>query len=431
MLYIIKNNQFHSSNSIPDQLLQINPFKASRIKSGWLITSSDGKGWCMLNDEEYTVFQKLNSHPSAMRKMIREEKKDEFIAALVQCGLMKPMYGKMILTFDVEIDASPFYLTLILSARCNLSCRYCYLGIEIPARQHYLDATVARDIIRSAFNLPHNHIVIDFGEIALSISLFRELVLFAESLQRERPEKEVTLAIQTNGGGLKQSVLDFLEIHKVVVGLSLDGPNWLHNQVRMSPSGQGNHSCAERGVQEIIKRNMEHIVLCTISAANFRYPEDLVAYFLQLGISHFAFKPVIRRGSALDVWQTVGISLNEYKEFLNGVVNYAIKNRNWKALDANLTQNLFRLMDDPRGWTNRCPGGQCGAGLDMLVVNPYGYFYPCPRLTSLGKSTLFLGETFAKAIQTGMRLDTHIQGQQCASQTIVMGFAVCSRKKQW
>lgn len=415
MRYIFVQDKCQYPKPLRNQPLQFSSHRACRNKYGWLIVSPDTKGWCTLNDEEYAVFQELTMQSSPIIGNESGTKEhDGFIAALIQCRLVEPVCGGINTRPNIDNHSSPFHLTLILSAHCNLSCRYCYLGMDTTVQRSYLNVTVAREAIRNVFTVPHKHITIDFGEIDLSFPLFRELVLFTKTLQRESPEKVVILAIQTNGTSLKPSVLDFLEHHKVFVGISLDGPHWLHNQIRVSPSGQGSHLRAQRGLQEIIEREMEHIVLCTISSANVKHPETLIDYFIRLGVSHFALKPVIKRGTALDKWQVVGISSDEYKEFLRHVVNYAIERRTWKALDVNLIHNLFRLMGDPRGWVGRCPGSRCGAGLDMLVVNPYGDFYPCPRLTCLKRNPLFLGVTFDDAIQAVNHLAPRITSKQCA-----------------
>jgi radical SAM protein with 4Fe4S-binding SPASM domain len=417
MRYILAPDTFLHPNLSQNQPLQFVPYKVHRVGDSWFIVSPNTKGWCMLSDQEYAVYQKLAAELCyIIRNEPETKEKDEFVVALTQCGLAEPVSGEANTSPSTHNCAPSFFLTLILSEYCNLACRYCYLDMGDSMRRGYLDVTIAREVIRNVFDMPHKHIVIDFGEIGPSLLLFQKLVSFAETMQRERPDKVMTLAIQTNGINLKPRVLDYLDHHKVFVGISIDGPRQFHDRVRISSSGHGSHFRAEAALQEIIKRGMPHIVLCTISSANVSYPEEIINYFLRLGVSQFAFKPLIKRGKALEEWQILSVTESEYKEFLRSVIDYAIEHRTWKALDLYLTQHLFRLMRDPRGWVNRCPGTQCGAGRDMLVINPYGDFFPCPRLTSLERNSLYLGSTFTDAIRAGMSLALgSFLEEQCAN----------------
>ncbi len=414
MLYIYTPNLSSASYSLQHKALKCSSYRYRQIKDEWLIVSPDTKGWCVLSNNEYAVYQKLATQPFIMiSESLKDQEERDFIASLVECGLVEPFIDGFNADTEIQSSPNPFLLTLILSTHCNLACGYCYLNLSGSVKRSYLNLNTAQEAIRNVFDMPHKKIMIDFGEISLSLSLFQKLVLFTETLQRERPDKSVTLAIQTNGTTLKPSLLDYLEHHNVLLGISMDGPRKFHDQIRVSPSGWGSHIRAELGLQEIIKRSMPHIVLCTVSSVNVEHAEELTDYFLQLGVSHFAFKPVIKRGTALENWQLVGVTVSEYKEFLSGVVNYAIEHQSWNALDVHLTKALFRLLRDPRGWTDRCPSNQCGAGTDMLVVNPNGDYYPCPRLTSLGRNSVFLGSNFADAVRAGYRLGLVSSLRQC------------------
>lgn len=415
MRYISGPSMFSYLNPSQKRLLRFSSHRVCRLNGGWLVVSPSTKGWCELTDQEYATYRAM-ADQSAITTLdeVGTDEKLEFLAALVQCGLIEPEFENPDTISQRLTNSRPFFLTLILSGNCNLSCRYCYLGLD-STRPIHPNVKAAREAIQCAFDRPNDHIVIDFGEIASAYPLFQELVSFARDLQREKPTKAVTLRVQTNGINLKPPVLDYLEQHGIFVGLSLDGPRQLHDQMRVSASGQGSHRQAEAGLREIVQRGMPHIVLCTVSSANVNYPADIVEYFIQLGISHFAFKPVIKRGTAAVAWQEIGVTATEYKEFLSGIVNYAIKRRTWKALDIHLIQHLFRLMRDPRGWVDRCPGDHCGAGTNLLVLNPYGAFYPCPRLASLKQSSLYLGNSLPDAIRAGASLASSALTDRCVT----------------
>jgi radical SAM protein with 4Fe4S-binding SPASM domain len=403
------------TNPILNQTLRCGSYMCRRMNDGWLLVSPSTRGWCTLSELEYLMYQKLASQPSfSITNELGMSETDKFIAALMECGLVvKSVSGSPGTNYEIQEAEKLFRLTLILSTSCNLACRYCYFDSETTIDGICLDLKTGYDAISNAFNVPHKHILIDFGEISQSFSLFQDLLIYASKLQLKRMDKTVSFAIQTNGVGISASMIDFFELHNVFVGISIDGPSQFHDKFRVSPSGKGSHLMAELTIQEIVKRRIPHIILCTVSSANVNYPKEVVDYFLHLGVNHFAFKPVIRRGSAVNDWRIVNVTTSEYKQFLTGIIDYAVMHQTWRALDIYLTQYIFRLMRDPRGWIDRCPGSRCGAGVDLLAVNPLGEFYPCPRLASFDRNPLYLGSTFKDAMQGGMCLASNSPLEQC------------------
>lgn len=387
----LENVHVGSKHSVLSALAQT---RALRTAKGWLLVSPTTGGWCVFDNQEYESYKRGF-------KNITDTEWKLLVFHLVQCRLL-PVNGAT--QNPTAHPSKRFSLTLILSGRCNLACKYCYLGMKAKSPGPDLAPETALKAIRAAFQQPAGEILIDFGEIALNYSLFQELVLFAESLAQEHKDKKLTLAIQTNGTTLKPKVVDFLEAHQVIVGVSLDGPKRIHDQVRVFSSALGSHRSVQDGLREIIRRRMPHIVLCTVSAVNVDRTFEILDYFLGLEIWHFSFKPIIKKANAGVVWDSLGLSINQYCDFLDSIVDYAVVNHNWDALDDRMTKFAFRLLQDPRGWTDHCPTSECACGTHMLVVNPTGAIYPCPRFTSLSGDGLNLGYSLPLAVSSSAKL---------------------------
>lgn len=373
--------------------------RSQQMGERWLVVNQESGAWCLLDDPEYQAFRQIES--ISLQETIPYARTDGsenslFLHHLRQCGVLGEKHTKK----PVDDDPRPFSLTLLSSDRCNLACKYCYLSMAPNQRPSRLGLDLAHQTIRDAFQQAANSILIDFGEIAVNYPFTRDLVLYAERLGQEFPDKKLILAIQTNGTTLTGDILDFLEEHKVIIGVSLDGPRHINDVMRISPSGRGSHARIESGLQEIIRRGMEHIVLCTVSAINIGSATEILDYVLDLGVAHFSFKPVIKRGNAEAEWQSLGVSVPQFCGFLNDVVDYAIHHRNWDALDDRLIKFTFRLLRDPRGWSDACPTADCGCGSNMLVLNPQGVLYPCPRFASTTETGFSLGRDLAQATNT-------------------------------
>lgn len=61
-------------------------------------------------------------------------------------------------------------------------------------------------------------------------------------------------SIQSNGTLLSQAWCDFIKRHDIRIGLSIDGPAYLHDTHRKSRRGKGMHAAAMRGLQ-LLKDN--------------------------------------------------------------------------------------------------------------------------------------------------------------------------------
>ena len=371
------------------------PFDNSeqKIDAQWLISSQQTGAWCLLDNGEYALYKRIQRIITDHNTQDMPLEDRVLLRHLLKCGLIGDETSS-----TTMYPSRPFSLIFILSNRCNLVCKYCYLAMLPLEQKKHLSLEIARRTIWKAFEQATNNLLIDFGEIAIDFSFVSKLIHYAESLQPQFPTKKLALAVQTNGTTLSTEVLDFLQAHNVFVGISLDGPQQLHDQMRILHSGYGSHARIENGLREIIRRKIPHIVLCTISSANVRSASRILNYFLESGVSHFAFKPVIRRGHAQTEWESLGISADDFCEFLQAIVDYAISNQTWDALDDRLVKFTFRLLRDRRGWSDRCPTPECGCGTNMLVVNPQGLLYPCPRYTSIQQDGHNLGDDFSQAI---------------------------------
>lgn len=377
--------------------------RAQRIGGRWLVVAKETGAWCLLEDQEYGAYQQIKnkfSFRAILQNKTNVNENRTFLHHLIRCGII----AENQVNESFICTPRPFSLTLISSDHCNLVCKYCYLSMSPNRHPLQLSPTIAQQNIRDAFQQASDSILIDFGEIAVNYSLAQDLILYTEYLHEQFPDKKLLLAVQTNGTTLTPKVLDFLEDHQIIVGVSLDGPKHIHDMMRVSLSGRGSHSRIESGLREIIRRGIEYIVVCTVSAANIGAAPEILDYFLDLGIAHFSFKPVIRRGNAEASWQSLGVSVQQFCDFLEDVVDYAISNHNWDALDDRLVKFAFRFLRDHRGWSDHCPTAECGCGTDMLVLNPQGVLYPCPRFASTIKKDSHLGYKLSEATTVASQL---------------------------
>ena len=134
-------------------------------------------------------------------------------------------------------------LTKPTGAICNLDCKYCFfLSKEelYPNSKFRMTDEVLERYIRqqceSQAALPEVTISWQGGEPTLmGLDFFRRSVELAAKYRR--PAQSVQYTIQTNGTLLDAEWCAFFREHRVLVGLSVDGPREQHDAYRVDKGG--------------------------------------------------------------------------------------------------------------------------------------------------------------------------------------------------
>jgi len=186
-------------------------------------------------------------------------------------------------------------------AICNLDCAYCfYLSKEklYPGSQFRMPDEVLEEHVRQIIEGQNRHQVSfawQGGEPTLmGIEFFRQAIRYAE--QYKQPHQKIEYSIQTNGVLLDDEWGAFLKANNFLVGLSLDGPPHLHDAYRVDKGGQPTHARVLKGLDFLKKHRVDFNILCTVNAANSRYPLEVYRYFRdEIDAQFVQFIPVVER----------------------------------------------------------------------------------------------------------------------------------------
>lgn len=183
---------------------------------------------------------------------------------------------------------------------CNMSCRYCYyLGKEAlyPAGEPFrmphdlLEAYIVQHIDAS----PDEVIRFSWhgGEpTLLGLDFFREIV----AIQRRHrpPGRIIANGIQTNGTLLNDEWCSFLASEGFAVGLSLDGPQGLHDRCRAGKDGSSTYERTINGYQILKEHGVTTDVLCVVNAQNAERPQEVYRFFKQIEASYLTLLPLVK-----------------------------------------------------------------------------------------------------------------------------------------
>lgn len=282
----------------------------------------------------------------------------------------------------VEETREHYGLIVILNSGCNLACTYCYLGHGAPGDAHAVDTTLAYAAIRAAMGRPEPSILIDFGEFSAAAKVFHDAVRYAQE-QAAAAGKRLRIAVQTNATTLSDEAVRFLAERDAVVGVSLDGPERIHDRARVLRSGRGTYAHVAAALARCRQAGLDYHLIVTIGAHNVAQPGPVLDEIERQAPKTFLCKPILAHGEARTGWDAVGAGSQQIAGFLRAAVGRATVS-GLGMLDQSAAKFLCRLLGDSSGWREGCTSRRCSSGRNLHVLSARGELHACPRFVDPG-----------------------------------------------
>jgi uncharacterized protein len=123
---------------------------------------------------------------------------------------------------------------------------------------------------------------------------FRRAIQFQQKYAR--PGMKIYNSLQTNGTLLDETWCSFFKEHNFLIGLSVDGPQALHDAYRVNKGGEGSFAQVMRGWRLLQSAGVETNILCTVHAANQDFPLEIYRFFRdELGAQFIQYIPIVER----------------------------------------------------------------------------------------------------------------------------------------
>jgi len=203
--------------------------------------------------------------------------------------------------FDQGSGAVPRIHSLLIkpvSALCNLDCEYCfYLDRDsdpyrdLPARTMSLE--VLEHLVDSYlfYSYPNSVFAFQGGEPMLAgLKFYQKLIEFQKEYGRDG--QNVSNALQTNAILINQDWCALLRDYNWLVGVSIDGPEPMHDRYRKNRGGQGTWRQVMRSIELLKAEKVEFNVLCVLSQANVEHPKEVYRFFRSIGVDNIQYIPL-------------------------------------------------------------------------------------------------------------------------------------------
>lgn len=258
------------------------------------------------------------------------------------------------------------YPIIKVASVCNMQCSYCSADDYMThSRNSIMTLEILRHTIEELGRVRDQGTFLWHGGEALLAgrSFFEEIV----KIQHELNLKNYKNAIQTNGVLMSHDWAEFLRDEKFQVGISIDGPETIHNQLRVFNNGAGSHRQVMRAVELLQTHGRSFGVLVVITQQSVKYGKDIFDFLVEHGIKSFDFKPCYGDPK-------YDVSLIDFAHMLCDVFDHLV------------------TLDDPdihirtiEGFIKNLLGGnsglcsQTGNCTNLITIDHNGDIYPCDR----------------------------------------------------
>jgi uncharacterized protein len=267
-------------------------------------------------------------------------------------------------------------LTLNISNTCNMTCKYCYAN---GGAYYTRGMLMNRDTALNAVNVvSRNFSMIDHvnffgGEPTLNqpiIEMVCEyfIYLHTRGVLPYLPQFGLT----TNGYAMDKDMLKVLRTYSFSVTVSVDGPQEIHDRVRVSKDGSGTYAAIVENVKTVIGMGIVPEFECTYTGEHYRSgidPATLMDFFHDSFQCRTLHCPMVI-AEPTSRWF---IPLESATELYADAIRYSMRN-----LARGIPRSVSvatRLLNSLATKTPICH--YCPAGKSTLTVNADGNVYAC------------------------------------------------------
>jgi uncharacterized protein len=174
---------------------------------------------------------------------------------------------------------------------CNLDCSYCYLPNRSDTRRmsHATFGRALRWVAESGLVREPFTLLWHAGEpLVVPVEWYEEATGL---LGRHGAGWQVTQSFQTNATLIDAKWCDYFRRHRIDVGVSVDGPAFLHDRHRRSRAGKGTFGRVLEGIRALNEHGIPFRVITVLTTESLDYPDELFDFYRENGIRSVGFNP--------------------------------------------------------------------------------------------------------------------------------------------
>lgn len=180
---------------------------------------------------------------------------------------------------------------------CNLNCTYCFYlekaELFKEEKVHRMSEETLEEMVRQVMQQSGDSVSFGWqgGEpTQMGIDFFQKAIDFEIKYGHGQA---VGNGLQTNGLLLNKDWAKFLKKYDWLVGLSLDGPQHIHDKYRFDKAGKGTWERVQNNAKMLLEEGVSVNAMCCITDYSSQFPEELYQYYKDMGLNFMQFIPIV------------------------------------------------------------------------------------------------------------------------------------------
>lgn len=378
-----------NENFLKEKPYVLNKFLTHKIDDNHMLLTTGHGAWVILSKEQYDLFSRDKIEEDCYLFDVLEEK-GIILTEENQEKLIKTYKERFSYLFN-GIGLHIISPTL----RCNQKCVYCHAkSKDLGLREYDMDEDTAKEVVDFIFQTPSDSVNIEFqgGEPLSLFSIVQYIMEYAKKKNNsESPNpygifaggKNLSFTVVSNLTLMDNDILDYLVKNKVKISTSLDGPKELHDSNRPLRNGKGSYEQVIRWIEEIRKRNQFLGAIPTITKHSLNYPKEIVDEYMKNGFSQIRMRELNIAGSAIQSWNDIGYTPEEFLRFWKEYFEYVISiNKRGVRFSDETSSFILKRILCKKSELNACLNSPCGIGTIQCAYTHNGDIYTCDEARS-------------------------------------------------
>lgn len=281
------------------------------------------------------------------------------------------------------------YLSFAPTYKCNFRCSYCfgecgdkYKGIV----RNFTPSSLLKTLdyfFYSAFP-DAKHYRLDFvsgGEPLLGFDIIKKTIEYIEKFNLHS-NKNISMWLCTNGSLLNEDIIEYLSLHNVSIGISIDGRKEYNDTHRIDINGNGTYDLICQGINLVkyskkVSNKFKNVWgLCTATNDNCDFV-DMLFHMQELGFQNVQIR-LIRSKEKYDLEKI----LFQYTRLANMLLDMFSKQKlEYIKMILNENDQFGKVLK--RVLLDHILVRRCNAGVNKITICPDGSIFPCDSFVGI------------------------------------------------
>ena len=266
------------------------------------------------------------------------------------------------------------------SGNCNMRCKYCFYVDETKNRQKPLAGCMSvrtmECMVDQVFSFADGYCTFAFqgGEPSLAgLGFFRAFTDYAKTHPNPRKIR-VQYTFQTNGYNLDEKWMEWFSENRVLVGVSLDGPQELHDRYRVDAKGEGTFYRVMETIRLLEQYRVEYNILSVVTSAMAGHALEVDQFFRENGFSYQQYIECLDPIGQVPGQQEYSLTPEAYEQFLKQMFDLWYRDmKDGRYVYNRYFENLMLIIAGQNAESCNMRG-ICGI---QWVIEADGSVYPC------------------------------------------------------